>query len=760
MALPPGFSFGNPPPMQPISPFGFAGAPPIGMTMGQMMAQMQPQVPNVGFLGPGVQQIVNMAFPMIQSMMASQQMAQGMVPLGFGGGTPFQQMQAFNFQQTATQALQVVELRDQQRLIALAGQKFGPTGAEAAAGIAEIPLLGPMILQQIGRPLLAPRGLEQDITRGVLAATRGRIAPERAGEISRRLFERFGRDIPGTGEVELDPRRTGGLTAAQLGELTFEMQRRGGMTFLNEQVAGDLLSRGGMQLQGQQRVAAVQQAQVERMGESLGKVADVLGAVDQMLGGDQPISRILDAVESITGKNILTQGTRDIGQIRRQFEQLGGLADVLGVMPQALLGMAEAQAVSLRRQGLPGQLALPMVMRQAAQVSAAEAALMNLDIPGFDVTRADLARGAAFTQERMLRGGAAQVLGTIRQLQTTGALTAEQAAALRDPARLQDPGQLSRLRRDILRQAGDRPLAMSLLEDETAFRYLESKDFELLPRITAERGWEAMERLMVDRFGDPSRAKAITNALREGDPARLTPADLARVSQVSRQFQWKTGLDATTFAASFSEPSIRGTAARLRAAETIAARAKITREVLSDAKIALGGRFTIENLLGAFTGGQVDVRAVLEAAAEIPEARSAQLLVEYNSRLEAAEALEDDEKKKEEIARVQRDVLRKFITPPDVTGTSKDFEFSKEQRDRIWAAALEVREKPGKEAAEDRSKGASEGIDKLVDVLGKQQIVVNITVITPEGVKVKESRGARLNDDNQIVVDTRTEVVA
>ena len=100
----------------------------------------------------------------------------------------------------------------------------------------------------------------------------------------------------------------------------------------NDQVASDMLQQqGGVNLSAMgtdQRTARIQAFQTEAMRSRLSRVADVLGTVDQMLGGGQPIARILDIVESISGKNIAAAGV-DAGQVRRQFEQLGGLADVL-----------------------------------------------------------------------------------------------------------------------------------------------------------------------------------------------------------------------------------------------------------------------------------------------------------------------------------------------------------------------------------------------------------------------------------------------
>ena len=65
--------------------------------MWQNLASMQSNVPQVGgMFGQGSQTLMNFAFPLFQQYAMQDQLARGLIPLGFGTGTPFQRMQALN----------------------------------------------------------------------------------------------------------------------------------------------------------------------------------------------------------------------------------------------------------------------------------------------------------------------------------------------------------------------------------------------------------------------------------------------------------------------------------------------------------------------------------------------------------------------------------------------------------------------------------------------------------------------------------------
>ena len=196
--------------------------------------------------------------------------------------------------------------------------------------------------------------------------------PSEVAALSSNLYGRFSTD----GRLNLGA--TGGLGSRDLGQLTFELSRRGMMSF-GAPGAGDTIL-GGTGL-GTQQVA--------NMEAQLTKASSVLGIVKDMLGPNTPFSTLVQAVEAISGQSV---GAVAINpeRVRQQLQNAQGLAQVTRTLPSSLLAMGAFGAQQFQAMGLPSAQGFEVAISQHAAIREAEA--MAALVPGADISRAALAR--------------------------------------------------------------------------------------------------------------------------------------------------------------------------------------------------------------------------------------------------------------------------------------------------------------------------------------------------------------------------------
>ena len=418
------FGVGAIPPMRSMSQSQPMAYGQLGMSMPEMMQHyMMPRgVPQVGGLfGQSGQQAVNAVYPMLQEMVRQQMMQQGTMPIFAGAGAPWQQMQQNTFRNTLSEAMKLSQAQDLPMLAARAGKAFealglgAGVGRELVQGIGSLPpFLSGMIMPYISQAL-APEGTRGDLTQAIVASTRGRMAPNRINELSSRIFSSLS-----TGEGEdarFDVSRTGGLGARQVGELMFEMQRRGFTNVLNDESVASIGERAGFK--GAEALSRGQSAVVKG---KLNQLGDVLGMMDEMLGGNAPMGKILTALEGISGKNILASGA-NVNQIKQQLTKMSSMADVLGIAPQAMMAIAQGNAMNLQAQGMGRGLSMPMTTHQMTMVTAGQAAMSfsgTAGMPGFDQTEADYGRAAGMLTSRGVQSRVGRILGSLSFIQSQG----------------------------------------------------------------------------------------------------------------------------------------------------------------------------------------------------------------------------------------------------------------------------------------------------------------------------------------------------
>lgn len=669
--IPPGFSFGAPlPPQQPISPFQPMGMAPIGMSFQQMQMSMMPQAPQLPF-GPMVQQAANIGWPMLQMMMGQQQMARGMLPT-FGTGSPFENMRQFMFQSTLQNAMQIVQQRDLARALPFAQgvfQTLGATEAEArniTGLLAAVPGAAQLASPVISRFL--PNISEANIARGLAFATRGQIGGGQVAGISEQLFRQL--SVGGAGE-RLDPALTGGLGGRDIGGLVFEFARRNALNFIPTGQAREALAEAGGTRPEQVTTGQIQRLQAGGIRQQIEGVRDVIQIIREMMGPNAPITQIVQAMEAIAGT---TLGQLQPGRLRQQFRQLQGVADVLGIAPQAMLQMAQANVMQFEAAGLPANLALAATTTQIAQISAAEATFQGAPAGFAGVTRGQIARGAAGLQARGIQSQAGRMLGIIRALQAGGFVSQEQIEGIvgggpEAVARAisTEPGRrriLERLGRIV---PGGALQAAFGAEQGQVVGFLGAADLEA---IAAAQGLEIEQVLRVG-LGDPQGAAlgapaidTIINKLRSGQ--RLTPDEQFFTSLVPDIRQLTGGTRLETLLAVTGAPARRRAQAVREAAGIVTRQRQIVtglqragpQGVLDLLRQKPGAEFG--DILTQALGGAVNIEALLAAGA------SPDILERFKTKLEAIEADETltAEQRKTEQNKTYLTFARSFAALP------------------------------------------------------------------------------------------------
>ena len=599
--------------MAPLSPYQPMAYGQLGMGMGEMMQYyMAPRgIPQVGGLfGQSGQQVVNMAYPLLQDMMRQQMMQQGIMPMFPGAGAPFQQMQRFNFQDTLRESMKLARAQDLPMLSRRAEMLAPGVGGDVIRGIGNIPLLSNMIMPQLSQ-MLMPEGTRQDLTRAIVASSRGSIQPTDVNKMAGMLFKSLS-----TAEGTFDIGKTGGLGAGQVGEMMFEMQRRGFTNVFNDQTLGEIGGKGGLSA-----------GRATMVKSKLTQLGDVLGMMDEMLGGNAPLSKILDSLESLSGKNIMAPGA-NVSQMRSQIVQMSSMANVLGIAPQAMMAMAHGTAMNLQAQGMGRGLSIPMTIHQMTMTTAGQLGqgFTGLgDMPGFDQTGADYGRGAGILTSRGLRSPMARTLGALSFINQQGlggaALQnffnkspAERAAIFAD----------RESRERLLANTGaDTRILQGVMEDPDAARYLAAQGggfATIMAGQALEFRADLRDRLERNRFTQ-SEINGVMRNLATG--TTITPFQRGMLAGVNKGIQESTGVDVITLAG-----LLGGKASEIfpkidKMAELAGKRGELLRDLMQSlpggmAK-AMAGANTFEDIFGALTGVQGVKVAQLRDMAEKAE---------------------------------------------------------------------------------------------------------------------------------------------
>ena len=604
---------------------------PLGVPMDEMIRQnTAPRgVPQMGgIFGDTGQQAVNAIYPMLQTMMRQQMMQQGLMPMFPGGGSAMHQMQRFQFQDTLNESMKLAYAQDLPMMAARADKLLKGSG-DFLTGIGSIPGVSGFLMPHLSK-FLAPEGTRGDLTRGIVAASRGSMGETGVNALSTMLFNALS-----TGEKDdrrFDVSKTGGLGARQVGELMFEMQNRGFNNVFNDETLATIGGKGGL--------AGGQAAVVKT---KLGQLGDVLGMMDEMLGGNAPMSRILNALESLSGKNIMASGA-NVNQIKQQITQMGAMADVLGVAPQAMMAMAQGTAMNLQASGMSRGLAIPMTTHQMSMTAAGQLAqgFTGLsDMPGSDQTGADFSKAAGILTARGVQSSVGRMLGALSHINRQGGggaklkeffgrTSAEQAEILMGPGRA-----------ELLANTGADPnILRGILSDPRAGRFLQGDD---LGTIMAAQGIsfkkDLQGRLRRARFTE-EQVSGVMGNIESGTTLGLNQRLM--LTSVGSGMQDRTGIDSVVLAGMLGGKGQKLFSAVAKRAKAASIRGEKLQDMMNKmpqgAAEAMVGAKTFEEFLGAavgVTGANVgELRKMAMAAKEAGDSTPMKAITKFEEAMD------------------------------------------------------------------------------------------------------------------------------
>lgn len=669
-------AFGQIPPQMPMSPFAMGGH--IGMSYQQYQGMLSaPMFPGLEQFGPLAGGIGNMILPMIQNMFAQRQMAAGFLPAP-GQFSPFQNMQNFMMMQNMMQATQMAAQQDlQQRyrpFITGLGRGLGMAGQQAdefARSIVQAPGAGIWLPQFMGAvvPGGVPGGTTADMSAGLSMAFRG-LRPGEIHGLSQQLFRQL--SVGGMGE-RLDPRLTGGLQAGRIGELAFEMQRRGALSLISveqaEQLLGETAGRMGGRAQGlmrseQGRMAAVERLRATDVRRQLGNIADVVGMIQDLMGPGQPIHQILTALENISGQTVGGL-RRDPERIRQQLQGLTGMASLLGIAPQAAITMAQATAMQFEAQGLPAQFGIPAAMENLATIAGVEGAVAQAPTftGRFGVSPQRIQRGAGQLQAAAVASPEARIIGMLRGLRAMGAESrALEAFFDEDPqqraAVLGDPRRRRQLMRAVSREADPRMLSMTRRMGAEAAQFLDPTEdlMTLRERQAQEIRGAIARRLQANGMNEEAQA------VMSGDPITSEETQARIMAATAGMRRLARGIDVPTLLA-FADPRALARTRALR--REAASHGELITSINRAARA--GGERGLAGVLSAISEGRPLGEIVGAGFGQVDVERLRGVMPEnFRQRLEAITQDETltDEERKTKMAAFNQELMRELTTAP------------------------------------------------------------------------------------------------